>query len=157
MLANFIRCADEIVQYDAYFTLLSIDEHTVHSLNIERTELISLWNSFKAEYDALMRAPTTSSPSTTKDSSIGEVKVKYREIYKTYVRCLASINGLIDIKQQPQVRSQSDPSRENSVPNLNPTHQALLRIFNCHHVTQIVLMETMSHGPPSVTCSRLYT
>ncbi|XP_075150742.1 uncharacterized protein LOC142224843 [Haematobia irritans] len=88
-IKNLIKSADRLIDLDMFVTSLKEDDHTVHSLNIHKQEIIRLWENFREIYEELCDTMGSS-------DDIAKVKAKYIATYKTYVRGLALIESLIE-------------------------------------------------------------
>ncbi|XP_075162985.1 uncharacterized protein LOC142235608 [Haematobia irritans] len=75
-IKNLIKSADRLIDLDMFVTSLKEEDHTVHSLNIHKQEIIRLWENFREIYEELCDTMGSS-------DDIAKVKAKYIATYKT--------------------------------------------------------------------------
>ncbi|XP_059223278.1 uncharacterized protein LOC131997037 [Stomoxys calcitrans] len=88
---RFVNCVDDLVDFETVYSAAKSDDN-IHSLEITRVELNSLWDQIKKAYlDCRDRIPEKD------ETPIDKTKLRnsYKQALETYKRCLSSLNGEI--------------------------------------------------------------
>ncbi|KAI8126852.1 Retrovirus-related Pol polyprotein from transposon 17.6 [Lucilia cuprina] len=91
-LNAFIRASDRVVQFYAYFSSIPQDDHTIHTLEIQKDEITHLWSSLRTVYDSLL----SQLGSDNSDVSLTTVQNKFFVAYDAHLKCLSRANELLD-------------------------------------------------------------
>lgn len=53
-LSAFIRASDSVVEFHAYFMAIPQEEHTIHTLDVQKDEIIHLWSALRSIYNSVL-------------------------------------------------------------------------------------------------------
>lgn len=96
-LDRFIRTADNLVEFEASLNEKNIPMTSIHSIEIHREELKSLWEKIKTSYETCLTDIESEEHGGDIDEGdnisgeISTVKSKYWSAYGTYCRCGAKL------------------------------------------------------------------
>lgn len=91
-LNKFIRASDRVVQFHAYFSGIPQDQHTIHTLEVQKDEIIHLWSSLRAVYDSILEKLE----SDDVEATLSTIQNKFYVAYDAYLKCLSRANELVD-------------------------------------------------------------
>lgn len=88
-LQNFIRASNGVVEFQAYFSSIPDSDHTIHSLEVHRGEIVHLWSTLRNAYDKVL----IKQKSSDKDDEIESIKTKYYAAFNAHLN--ANWHGII--------------------------------------------------------------
>ena len=91
LLEKFIRSSDRVVEFSVYFSSIPQEDHTPHSLEVQKDEIIHLWTGLRSAYDDVL-----SKRSVLKEEiSVETIKNKYFSAYNAHLKCFSKANELL--------------------------------------------------------------
>lgn len=92
LLDAYIRASDRLVEFQDYFLKLPSDVHTLHSLEVQKDEIVRLWSDFRECYDEILNK----FDSIEKEVDIASLKSRFYKTYEAHVKVLSKSNELLD-------------------------------------------------------------
>lgn len=104
-LQQFIISTDGLIQFDAELDDAKISGYSVHSLEVHRDEMKSIWTSIKSVYgkcaEELNRKKESSKDSDSASADHETLSSRYQSAYSTYVRSMARLSTRIQELSTP--------------------------------------------------------
>ncbi|XP_046808485.1 uncharacterized protein LOC111690866 [Lucilia cuprina] len=108
ILDDFIRASDRVVEFQAYFDNLSSDSHSLHTLEVQKDEIVRLWSEFRSRYDDILNKFNE----LEEDVDIATLKSRFFSTFEAHVKVLAKSNEILD----SLCRNTSSPVSANPTP-----------------------------------------
>ncbi|XP_065362180.1 uncharacterized protein LOC135955751 [Calliphora vicina] len=105
VLDDFIRASDRVVEFQAYFETLPVDSHSLHTLEVQKDEIVRLWSDFRSRYDEILNKFNE----LEEDVEVATLKSRFFSTFEAHVRVLAKSNEILD----SLCRSNSSPAPTN--------------------------------------------
>ncbi|XP_037826209.1 uncharacterized protein LOC119614167, partial [Lucilia sericata] len=93
VLDSFIRASDRVVEFQAYFETLPADIHSVHTLEVQKDEIVRLWSDFRACYDDILNKFNE----LEEEVQVETLKSRFFSTFEAHVKVLSKSNELLDI------------------------------------------------------------
>lgn len=104
-LDKFIRLADNLVVFEASLNDKDFPMTSVHSLEVHKEELTSIWERLRYSYEQCLSDMASEEQEDdegkTDDLELGTVRHKYTSAYVTYCRCNTRLRELIEELSAP--------------------------------------------------------
>lgn len=88
---KFIRASDKLVEFEAYFSEIQTERHTIHSLDIQKDEILCLWSDFRKAYDNIL-----ANFDTETEMTVESLKKRFYETFDAHVKALSKANEILD-------------------------------------------------------------
>lgn len=95
-LQNFIRASNGVVEFQAYFSSIPDSDHTIHSLEVHRGEIVHLWSTLRNAYDKVLikhKSSGKEGEGQDKDDELESIKTKYYAAFNAHLN--ANWHGII--------------------------------------------------------------
>ncbi|XP_065368817.1 uncharacterized protein LOC135961248 [Calliphora vicina] len=92
VLDDFIRASDRVVEFQAYFETLPVDSHSLHTLEVQKDEIVHLWSDFRSRYDEILNKFNE----LEEDVEVATLKSRFFSTFEAHVRVLAKSNEILD-------------------------------------------------------------
>ncbi|XP_065354551.1 uncharacterized protein LOC135949022 [Calliphora vicina] len=112
-LDKFVNCTNDLLDFEIDYSK-SAAENNIHSLEVLRVELDSLWSQVKRAYE---ECRDTKEDSTEKPIDKNKLRDRYKKGLSAYKICLGAINAEIQVLSNPskeeRISAVNNPSLEN--------------------------------------------
>ncbi|XP_037820796.1 uncharacterized protein LOC119609875 [Lucilia sericata] len=113
LLDNFIKTSDQVVEFEAFFSGIPAVNHSIHTLEIHKDEILRHWDEFRRAYDEILVNYKT----LGKEVKVETLKERFYKTFDSHVRALSKANEILDSLRIKDVSSDtSPPSSSDSKP-----------------------------------------
>ncbi|XP_065370916.1 uncharacterized protein LOC135963067 [Calliphora vicina] len=106
VLDSFIRASDRVVEFQAYFDTLPTDGHSLHTLEVQKDEIVRLWSDFRSCYDEILNKFNE----LEEEVEIETLKSRFYSTFEAHVKVLSKSNELLDaLCQKASANTAPDP------------------------------------------------
>lgn len=114
-LDDFILASDRVVEFQAYFGALTKEDHSIHSLEIQKDEMILLWKTLRSSYDTLL----SKIASSKEKADLKEIKNKFYIAYNAHIQSLSKAQELLDSLKIPISPTPEQANIPHSISRIN--------------------------------------